>query len=797
MFRSTISLSRGALAALCLAGLSLSVGCAGDIESRLAEVRALQDVGQFNASIEELRDILTVSPDLPEANYRLGLALVQTGEPSRAVWPLQKASESAEYEIQAGILLASTHFQTKNFDESVRAANRVLEVDPEREAALRLRAQANLSGRRLEESLEDTTRLVELHPEDYSVRALHATVLADLGRMEEAEAEHQFVKELGEKSEDPEFRIRACLAPAVFASDVLQDKEKAKSLYEECASRNPTDAMVLNHIVSFFDGIGDSERGTKLILDASESAPESLALRTTLAGRYRASGDAAAAEKVLLESVENFGSAGAWSALADFYRARKEPEKAIDAIEKVKELAGAASGIEFAEADVLIDLGRLDDAAAVAESIDQPVYQHLIRGRIALMRGDPKTALAAFEKGINAWPNNAGARFLAGLAARDLGDYERATSELRESVRAGKADTEAALELARIFYEQGKYQQAATFAAISLQGPRGLDQTDGYVLGARAMTAQGQLDRARAAIKNLDDRGYVAVATRERAILAARTQGPEAAVEAVRAADLDLSDPKNLEVLQQLVDNLTEIERYDEATGAIDAALAKNADSPALHELRGLALGRKGDVAGGKAAFEKAIELEPKSAQAINGLATLTANEGNVPRAIQLFDDAYAADPHDGTTAYSAAQLTLISGDRAGAIERLRAVVQRHPGVAGARNDLAWLLAEDGTDLDTALALAQQAKKRNASPEVLDTLGWVHLKRGETDEAIETLEQAVAGRSDSASIRYHLGSALREAGQDERAKEMLEAALALGAFPEADQARAELARVGN
>ena len=84
--------------ALCLAFLLalVSVGCGGDIESRMAEVRALQNVGQFKGSIEELREILTVSPDLAEANYRLGLALVQTGESSRAVWPLQKASESSE-----------------------------------------------------------------------------------------------------------------------------------------------------------------------------------------------------------------------------------------------------------------------------------------------------------------------------------------------------------------------------------------------------------------------------------------------------------------------------------------------------------------------------------------------------------------------------------------------------------------------------------------------------------------------------------------------------------------------------
>ena len=69
---------RGALA--CVLTLALgALGCGGDIEARMAEVRALQDVGQFTASIEELREILAVAPDLPEATYRLGIALVQTG----------------------------------------------------------------------------------------------------------------------------------------------------------------------------------------------------------------------------------------------------------------------------------------------------------------------------------------------------------------------------------------------------------------------------------------------------------------------------------------------------------------------------------------------------------------------------------------------------------------------------------------------------------------------------------------------------------------------------------------------
>ena len=144
----------------------------------MAAIRTLQEQGQFDASIAELDQVLARDPGHAEANYRLGLALVQTGEPSRAVWPLQKAAEASDYEISAGVLLASTHFQTQNFDEAIRAADRVLAVEPDRQAALRIRANANVAARRLDAAYADTSRLVALYPKDYGVRALHATVLA-------------------------------------------------------------------------------------------------------------------------------------------------------------------------------------------------------------------------------------------------------------------------------------------------------------------------------------------------------------------------------------------------------------------------------------------------------------------------------------------------------------------------------------------------------------------------------------------------------------------------------------------
>ena len=82
---------RRAAAALALA---LALGCG---TASMEEVRALQDAGAYAESIEMLRDILAQEPESAEASYRLGLALLRTGRPGQALWPLKKAADSDEF----------------------------------------------------------------------------------------------------------------------------------------------------------------------------------------------------------------------------------------------------------------------------------------------------------------------------------------------------------------------------------------------------------------------------------------------------------------------------------------------------------------------------------------------------------------------------------------------------------------------------------------------------------------------------------------------------------------------------
>ena len=108
----------------------------------------------------------------------------------------------------------------------------------------------------------------------------------------------------------------------------------------------------------------------------------------------------------------------------------------------------------------------------------------------------------------------------------------------------------------------------------------------------------------------------------------------------------------------------------------------------------------------------------------------------------------------------------------ADAAERdLLQAVERDPRAPGPRNALAYRWAQNNRKLDEALALAKRAVALEGDVAAfLDTLGWVHYKRGEFAQAIRWLERArVAEGGENPIIIDHLGDALYRSGRAERA----------------------------
>ena len=117
-------------------------------------------------------------------------------------------------------------------------------------------------------------------------------------------------------------------------------------------------------------------------------------------------------------------------------------------------------------------------------------------------------------------------------------------------------------------------------------------------------------------------------------------------------------------------------------------------------------------------------------------------------------------------------------GQRGEARQLYEQLLKTQPNNVVVLNNLAYMMAESGTELDQALTLAQRAKQ--AMPEgvdVADTLGWIYIKKNLSDNAIDIYRDLIRRQPQRSTFHYHLGMALFQKGDRAQAKQALLTAL--------------------
>jgi tetratricopeptide (TPR) repeat protein len=129
--------------------------------------------------------------------------------------------------------------------------------------------------------------------------------------------------------------------------------------------------------------------------------------------------------------------------------------------------------------------------------------------------------------------------------------------------------------------------------------------------------------------------------------------------------------------------------------------------------------------------------------------------------AIEALLKARASQPRDPIVLFNLA-VVLEAGRRISeAIEAYRATLAVDPNNAIALNNLAFVLAENKGSLDEAWRYGKHAAElRPESSDIVDTLGWVALKKGWARDAAALFAQALVQQPRKADYRRHLLLAL-------------------------------------
>jgi tetratricopeptide (TPR) repeat protein len=207
-------------------------------------------------------------------------------------------------------------------------------------------------------------------------------------------------------------------------------------------------------------------------------------------------------------------------------------------------------------------------------------------------------------------------------------------------------------------------------------------------------------------------------------------------------------EPNDIESLRFLANLLFEAGKDEEAVATIRGVAKQDANNPEFSFLLGgvLVRARRNDEA--IALFRSLIERNPINDELIKDarsrLSSIYAELNDFPKAEAELEAIFAKSPDD----------------------------------AGINNDLGYLYADQGKNLEKAEAMIRKAVAEE--PEnyaYLDSLGWVLFKRGKFQEARVPLEKAQADTRADSTIPDHLGDVYFQLQEHAKAKAAWERAL--------------------
>jgi tetratricopeptide (TPR) repeat protein len=735
-----------------------------DVEARVMAAEVQQKLGQLRGAYNLLQSVIEEHPDNIEARISLARLLVTAGSADQALQTIKPALDKQPANASLLALRAAAKSALKDPAGARTDADRALAIDPQNEDAIELRAGLYRQDGDFAAAIKLVSAATNLQP---TVPGFHI-VLVSLyeANNQPAMAEDQ-LRALVRLKPD-QLNYRAQLAVFLSRSKRLDDAQK-----------------VLNEAVK-----------------ALPADDEAKLLLVNFLAQQRSPGEAEQALRQFIQA--DSGNYNLQLALGALLQRLNQTDKAIVVYNDIVKGSGTeTSGLIARVRLAAIAKGEKRDAdaqrllAEVLKVSPRDSDALAIRGEMALQRGDSTGAIADLRAVLRDQPRSVAVNKLLAQALVAHGDRALAEEPLRTAVDAAPKDGTLRVALAQLLFQQQKPDQGLQVlldAAKALPGDEGVnvalvhtyidqkdlsaaaaaadaflkakpDGADAYLLSSQVARADNRLGDAQSLLEKalaLQPRGYDVLSDLVH-LQTARGMGAQAVS---RLQTMLQATPKDALLANLLAEVYLQQRNFSSAQQYASQAMTDQ--SKWWMPYRNLALAKvgSGDLAGAVAAYQDGLKVAPNEPMMLADLGALYQQSGKLDDAIKLYQGWVGRDPRSQVAA----------------------------------NNLAMLLVNNRTDkasLDQAQTLTAGFASA-ANGDLLDTAGWVQFKRGDYNQAIPVLQHAAELLPDSHEVHYHLGMAELRAGQTDRARSDLEAALAGSRqFSGADDARAALAALKN
>jgi len=739
------------------------------------------------AAIIEFKNVLQIDPNFAAAHYGLSKAYLQNSKMREGFWELRETVRLDAENLDARVQLGQLLVLAGDPEEALAQSDSAIELDPNSYEAHMVRGQALNALKRPDESLEAFRKAVEVAPDEAAPVFMLAIALNARDEQEEAEPLFRKFVEM-----DPGFRSYTSLAN--FLSQDRERDDEAEAAYLEAAKRATEIKDQIRghaHVASFYFQRERFDEATDYLEAAIPKVDEPLQLIYLLARLHLSQGNKEKADELIEQATQaDPTDPKPWLILSAYRGRQLDVDGALAAAEKAVEIAPDDIDANLRVAEILVDVGYRDDDKAkmargreIVEGVLEKQPSHpsalMVKAKIDLAEQKPDDAIASLRKAIDVDPELSQAHYILGTALSLQGEKTAARTELARALEIDAGLLEARRVLARVHASLGEHEYAVE------EGRRYLrerpDAVDTRILVAQSLVILKRIDEALAELEQIPEKDRNAEVLFAIGRVHLRNGDREIARDYLNRA-LALN-PTHHDILRNLLRLDRQDGRFQESVDRINAAVEAEPDSARLRLLVGVValMDKRQDDA--EAAFKKAIEIDPSDVAGYEHLARLYARTGRLNEAVKTYEDAVKIRPEDPNLHHFLGILYQYGGARDKAIASYEAAIKYGPDLAEAKNNLAYIYAEAGENLDRALDLAQEAKAALPdSHNAADTLGWVLYKRGIASAAISYLKEAEASGAEAdpptiATIRLHLAQAYEADGDTSEAADALKRSL--------------------
>jgi len=473
--------------------------------------------------------------------------------------------------------------------------------------------------------------------------------------------------------------------------------------------------------------------------------------------------------------------------LGDFYFASGDLDKALTEYSSLYNDHPKDLQVKKNYIQILILKDRLDEATRldneILKSNPHEVEALVYKGQIQLRQNDAAGAVESLQSALANDSENAVAHYQLGIAYAGQRDLGRAESEWREAVRIQPGLIEAQRAIADLEINRGQLDAAMqTAQQIIHAAPY---SPEGFLLKGIADLFRQRYSDAQQDAEDAMQRApqspapYVQLGE----IQLAQKHYPEAEKFYQQALD---KSPASSEALSGLMNTYVAEKQFDKAIAVAKAQIAKVPNSSNFYDLLGTALfnGKK-DFAGAETALKKAVDLDKGNIDALEKLGKVQVQEGSSDQALALYLQSIKENPREVYFYILAGELYEAKQNWDQAKSMYQQALSISPDHPLASNNLAYVILEQGGNVDLAMNMAQTARRgMPESANAADTLGWAYYHKGIYQSAISQFQEALrlnekSGAPDDAVLHYHLGLAYEKANQMSLARQHLERAVKL------------------